>query len=219
MTRRRFLLALGAGVLAASALPAWAGAFEDWFDAAKKNRLGAIRSLLQRGFDVNAAEPERGETALMLALREKSMDVFAFLLSRGELDLEQKARNGDTALMIAAWTGNLPAVKALVEKGAQVNKPGWAPLHYAAGSGNLDVIRYLLEEHAYIDAESPNRTTPLMMAAWLGHIHAVKLLLDEGADASLRNDKGMDVVDFARDGEHPDIVNGLLYRRGSPPAR
>ena len=58
-----------------------------------------------------------------------------------------------------------------------------------------------------------------MMAAWLGHIHAVKLLLDEGADASLRNDKNMDVIDFARDGQHPDIVQGLVYRLGTAPKK
>jgi hypothetical protein len=43
---------------------------------------------------------------------------------------------------------------------------------------------------------------------------AVKLLLDEGADASVRNDRGMDVIDFARDGQHPDIVRGLEFRLG-----
>jgi hypothetical protein len=213
MKRRQWLLLVGSSALLAGAPLAWAGAFEDWFDAARKNRVNVMRSLLQRGFDINAAEPTRGETALMLALREKAGDVFNFLLTRSDLDLEQTAKNGDNAMMIAAWTGNLPAVKALVEKGAEVNRPGFTPLHYAAGNGNLDLIRYLLEESAYIDAESPNRTTPLMMAAWLGHIHAVKLLLDEGADASLRNDRGMDAIDFARAGEHPDIVNGLLYRR------
>lgn len=213
MKRRQCLLGMASFAMLACPLAARAGAFEDWFDAARKNRVNAIRSLLQRGFDINAAEPERGETALMLALREKSLDVSAFLMTRADLDLEQTARNGDNAMMIAAWTGNLAAVKALVDRGAQVNKPGWTPLHYAAANGHLDVMRYLLEESAYIDAESPNRTTPLMMAAWLGHIYAVKLLLEEGADASLRNDKGMDVIDFARAGEHPDIVDGLVYRR------
>jgi ankyrin repeat protein len=219
MKRRQLLLAGCAATLFSMAAPTRAGAFEDWFDAARHNRVKSAQSLLQRGFDINAAEPGRGETALMLALREKATDVFSYLLARPGLNLEQKAANGDTALMIAAWTGNLPAVKALIEKGAEVNRPGWAPLHYAAGNGKLDVISLLLEHHAYIDAESPNRTTPLMMAAWQGHIYAVKLLLDEGADPSLRNDKGMDVIDFARHGEHPDIVQGLIHRRPETPGK
>jgi len=38
----------------------------------------------------------------------------------------------------------------------------------------------LLDEHAYIDAASPNGTTPLMMAAHYGTPSAVKLLLEAG---------------------------------------
>ena len=216
---RRLLLRAGLA-LPTLLLPAIskAGAFEDWFEAAKRDNAGVIGSLLQRGFDINATEPERGDTALILAMREDAMKVVRLLLSSSNLDLEKRARNGDNALMIASWRGNLRAVEMLVEKGAEINRPGWTPLHYAAGNGHLDVIRFLLEHHAYIDAESPNRTTPLMMAAWRGHILAVKLLLDEGADASLKNDKGMDVIDFARHGQHPDIVMGLEYRlkRKSP---
>lgn len=50
------------------------------------------------------------------------------------------------------------------------------------------MIRMLLKHHAYIDAESPNGTTPLMIATGDGTAGAVKLLLEEGADPSFRNE-------------------------------
>ncbi|MFX8242841.1 ankyrin repeat domain-containing protein, partial [Acinetobacter baumannii] len=80
----------------------------------------------------------------------------------------------------------------------EVNKTGWTALHYAATNGHDNVVKYLLDHAAYIDAESPNATTPLMMAAMNGHITTVKLLLDEGADMNLRNQQKMDVIDFAK---------------------
>lgn len=191
-----------------------AGAYDDYFEAVKRNDAKTVRSLLQRGFDPNAIDEERSETGLMLALREDSMDVFRLLLAARGTDFERRARNGDTALMIAAFRRNKEAVETLVAKGAEVNRPGWTALHYAAAAGSNEIVAFLLEHHAYIDAESPNRTTPLMMAAWGGHILTVKLLLDEGADLTLRNAVGMDAVDFARRGEFPDIVEGLNYRLG-----
>jgi ankyrin repeat protein len=129
-----------------------------------------------------------------------------------DINLEAKARNGDTALMIAAYKNNKEAAQALLARNVQVNRPGWTALHYAASAGADDIVRMLLEKHAYIDAESPNKTTPIMMAAWAGHIWTVKLLLDEGADASLKNERGMTAIDFAEVGGHRDIVEGLTYR-------
>ena len=84
-----------------------------------------------------------------------------------------------------------------MERGADVNKTGWAPLHYAATGGHVAVMRLLLENHAYIDAESPNGTTPLMMAARYGSESSVKLLLEEGADPTLKNEQGLTALDFA----------------------
>jgi ankyrin repeat protein len=51
-----------------------------------------------------------------------------------------------------------------------------------------------------------------MMAARGGHILTVKLLLDEGADATLKNEVGMTAIDFAKKHEHHDIAEGLTYR-------
>ena len=55
----------------------------------------------------------------------------------------------------------------------------------------------LLEHHAYIDAASPNSTTPLMMAAHYGNPAVVKLLLEEGADPLIKNQQGLSAIDFA----------------------
>ncbi len=53
------------------------------------------------------------------------------------------------------------------------------------------------KNHAYIDAESPNKTTPLMMAALYGSPASVKLLLEAGADPWRRNELGLTAIDFA----------------------
>jgi ankyrin repeat protein len=210
--RRLGMLAAGLllGALAPSA--ATAGAYEDFFQAVKRNDVEQVQSLLLRGLDPNIIESERGDTGLILALREGSMKVFDLLVQARGIDLEARARNGDNALMIASYKGNAPAVAALLARKVEVNRPGWTALHYAAASGSDDVVHMLLSKRAALDARSPNETTPIMMAARGGHILTVKLLLDEGADATLKNDQGMTAIDFARASGRADIADGLAFR-------
>ncbi len=191
---------------------AHAGSFDDWFIAVKNDQPGKIRDLLRRGFDPNATEPERGDTGLILAMRENAMDVMEVLLADRRTRIDAEAHNGDNALMIACYNGNEKAVKALLDKGAKVNKNGWAPLHYAAANGNNRIVQMLLDKDAFIDAVSPNATTPIMMAARGGHIYTVKLLHDNGADATLKNQRGYTAMDFARENKNTDIATGLEYR-------
>jgi ankyrin repeat protein len=211
--RRRVLHALAAAGLALS-LPelAFGGAYDDWFKAIKRDDEGEVRSLLKRGLDPNTIDEERGDTGLIIATREGATNVFNLLLKTKDVKLDARSRNGDTALMLAAYKGNMAAVRALLDKGAEANQTGWTALHYAAAIGNNDIVQLLLDRYAYIDAESPNKTTPIMMAARGGHILTVKLLLDEGADATLKNGADMTAIDFARAGGFNDIVEGLTYR-------
>jgi uncharacterized protein len=67
-------------------------------------------------------------------------------------------------------------------------------------------MNLLLEEHAFIDAESPNGTTPLMMAAHYGTPEAVKLLLEAGADVAMKNQLGLTAVDFAQRANRRDAA-------------
>jgi ankyrin repeat protein len=59
------------------------------------------------------------------------------------------------------------------------------------------MMRLLIENDAYVDAESPNGTTPLMMAAYYSSPNAVKLMLEEGADPLLKNQDGQTALDMA----------------------
>lgn len=202
------------GIVCAIFLPAaaLAGAYEDFFIAAKNDDATTISALLRRGLDPNLIEEERGSTGLIVALHEGSMNVFNVLVNAPNIDLEATARNGDNALMVAAYKGNTAAVKTLLAKGVSVNRPNWTALHYAAASGNNQIIQMLLNQGAHLNALSPNKTTPIMMAAWEGHIFSVKLLLDSGADASLRNEAGLTALDIAVKSGHKDIAEGLAYR-------
>lgn len=183
--------------------------YTDWFNAVEADDANRCRQLLQKGFDPNTIESERFDTGLILAVRHKAWKVFALLLSTKGVQLDVRSRNGDTALMIAAFNSEVAAARSLIEKGAEINRPGWTALHYASAVGNLHIMGKLLEHSAYIDAESPNKTTPLMMAARAGHQQGVQLLLDEGADVTLKNELGLDAIDFARSQEHGSIVRLL----------
>ena len=175
----------------------YAGSYEDFFKAIKENNAAAVTALLQRGFDVNAVNPS-GEHGLLLAFREPHLKVAQALMAWPKVAAESRSAQDESPLMLAALHGLLPECQTLIRLGADVNKPGWAPLHYAATRGHLAVMSLLLDEHAYIDAASPNGTTPLMMAAHYGSPSAVKLLLEADADPTLMNNLGLNAFDFAQ---------------------
>ena len=174
-----------------------AGSYEDFFAAIKQDNPGVIRQLLTRGFDANTVDP-KGQPGLYIAIQEPSPKAAQALLDWPKTNVNAINANGESPLMLAAIKGQLETVAALIKRDADVNKTGWTPLHYAASKGHLTVMSLLLENHAYIDAESPNGTTPLMMAAQYGTGPAVQLLLDAGADPLLKNQQGLTAIDFAR---------------------
>ncbi len=179
-------------------MPPKQDSYTAWFQAARMDDVKLCNDLLERGFDTNTIEPERLDTALLIAVRQGSAKVIKLLLSTPGVNLDARSRNGDTSLMLAAYKKDLPTAQALIDKGASINHPGWTALHYGAAAGSLPIVRLLLDHDAYIDAESPNKTTPLMMAARGGYRDVAEYLLSQGADLQAKNELGLTAVDFAR---------------------
>lgn len=66
----------------------------------------------------------------------------------------------------------------------------WPALAYAACGGQAEVVRLLLAHGAAVDARDPGGGTALIGACNAAHLGTARLLLEAGADVSLRNDSG-----------------------------
>ncbi len=185
-----------------------AGAYEDFFRAVNVDNARTVDQLLERGFDPNSAD-EKGQVGLYLALREGSLQVAETLLKHPALKVDVANPTDETPLMMAALRGNLEWTRRLLDRGAQLNRKGWTPLHYAASGPEPKVVSFLLDRGAEIEARSPNGTTPLMMAARYGAYDAAERLLARGADPRLRNDLGLNAADFARQGDREALAAKL----------
>jgi len=196
---------------------AHAGSYDDFFVAVKRDDAKAITQLLQRGFDPNTIDPS-GRPGLFIAVQDGSLKAAEALIAWPKTEVEWHSAKDESPLMIASLKGETEIVRKLIARDAAVNKPGWAPLHYAATRGHLDIMQILLDDYAFIDAESPNKTTPLMMAAKYGSTAAVKLLLDAGADPTMRNELGLSAVDFALQSERKDAADliAAAIRKSQP---
>lgn len=208
-----------AGALASLAIAAHASSLDSLIKAVKFDDVSAVRKALAQGADPNATDPQ-GMPLIVLAAREKSDNVAKALMADPKTNIEKVDAAGENAMMLAALNGDTDLVKALIDKGAEVNKKGWSPLHYAAANGNDDIVKLLLDHSAYVDAGSPNGTTPLMMAARGNHLSTVKVLLDAGADSHVKNQIGLTALDFAKQYHAKDVAAAMqdMYARESTAA-
>src|SRR2546426_9798575 len=169
------------GVFAASA---------DLADAVMKGNKAAVRSLLQKKADVNAAQSD-GTTALHWASRLDDLETADLLIHSGA-NVSAATRGGATPLELAAVNGSAAMIEKLIKAGADVNawltKYGDTALMMAARTGKPDAVKVLLDNGAQINsAETWGGTTALMWAVSESHPDAVKLLIDRGANVNARS--------------------------------
>jgi ankyrin repeat protein len=105
------------------------------------------------------------------------------LLARG-VPPDVKAPKGQTALMTAAYLGDLQIVNLLLEKGAKVNErddQGQTSLHLAAQNGHAKVVMVLLGGRADGNAATTAGRTAALLAAQNDHGDVLKDLVRAGA--------------------------------------
>ncbi len=204
------LMPTAIALLALFAQPAFArDSLQTFLLAARADDVSVVAQMPGLGLDERLRD-DLGNTLLMVAIREGGERLALSLLRQPlwqqKALLEQENRLGENALMLASIKGLRPVAEALIQHGAEVNREGWTALHYAATSGHVDLIQLLTEQSAYVDAASPNGTTPIMMAVRFNHRPAAAALIAAGADPTQSNQAGLTARDYAIQNNNKDLA-------------
>lgn len=197
-----------AGVALSSVLvsPVWAD--EAWWNDVINNRNSNVLQELATGADPNQ-KTEQGQPTIMLAIQNKSWNVYDVLSAHRAIDVNITNAHDETPLMYLALLGETKRAEDLIKRGAKVNRLGWTPLHYAASTGQVETARMLLAAGALPNSPSSDGTSPLMMAARSGNRDVVNVLIEAGADPKAVNLQQLNAADWARESGHTSLASYL----------
>jgi hypothetical protein len=150
--------------------------------------------------------------------------VLQFLDEGADIEYFSKSGPGRTALNEAALCGQLEMVKALMERGANLNTQdnamGYTPIAWACEEGHLEIAETLIAAGADINAASKKyKRTPLIAAAANGHLDIVKLLIKSGANVDLQTISEQNALTEARKNGHESVVKYLSKCGTSEPTK
>ncbi|CAL8315261.1 unnamed protein product [Merluccius merluccius] len=187
-------------------------AIQNLFSYVEEENLSALKSHLDRFKEVDGRS-DNGQTPLMLASEQGSLEIVQELIRRGaNVNLDDV--DCWSALISAAKEGHLDVVKELLENSAYLehrDMGGWTALMWAAYKGRVEVSQLLLENGA-----NPNTTGqqysvyPIIWAAGRGHADIVKLLLENGAKVNCSDKYGTTPLIWASRKGHLESVMHLL---------
>ncbi|MFB0554352.1 MAG: ankyrin repeat domain-containing protein [Phycisphaerae bacterium] len=159
-------------------------------EAAAIGDVNMVRSLLEKGVEVDSWDGSHKKTALQRAAMSGHKDVVELLLAKGARIDAQDDWPGGTALDYAAEKGHKEIAELLIARGADANAKrtypaGDTPLHSALRAGHKDIIELLITKGADVNAKNNNGQTPLDIAVTNNRKDIIELLLAKGADTSI----------------------------------
>ncbi|KAL8838498.1 MAG: hypothetical protein Q9176_005050 [Flavoplaca citrina] len=194
------------------------------FTLAEENiirRLSAIPEV-----DVNRQYSSyRGLTLLHMPILRRNLPILQMFLSRPDIDISIPDSSGTTPILSALEQSNQPALRLLLEKGADIDSRAFNKKFKALYKafrfwpdgflGKESLLDFALRHgKVRIDTEDCEDRTELIGAAAAGHASVVRILLDHGASVFALDVWGRTALSHAEVGGYTDIV-GMLFNAGA----
>ncbi len=215
--RRCYPVLAGVVILAASVYGAYA--FKQsrlethYFDCVYQESRYELELLLKAHPHLVRLRNDFGDTGLHLAVEKHSLQMVKMIVSAGA-DVDAFSPRLGFPLHSAARASQLEIVQVLLDSGADMEMQAKMhgdgnAFHNACGGGDMQIIQLLLDRGANVNSRvlltgsDYGESTPLMMAMPLNRrrnngIEVAKLLLDSGADPTLKNEHGETLLDFIK---------------------
>ena len=161
--------------------------------AAIHGQVPIAKALLTNGADAEATGRD-GKTPLQVAIFHEQLRLTKCLIDHGanvnNAGIPRSAgfQTSSPLRMSARSKGkrHLEIMHMLLEAGAVVNESPRCALMEAAADGSVEMVAALLAAGAEVNAVDEHGWSPLMYAASSNRADSVKLLLEAGADASVK---------------------------------
>ena len=160
-----------------------------------------LRQMLP-GSHIDELRGKTRTTLLALAASVGNVNAIQVLLEKGA-QRDKPAGNGETPLEASVLNGQATAACFLMQRGAKLPRPAQKPYLVPAAALTEDfasavILVTLLSDHDFDLNARMNGDTALHIAAELGNVELVKLLLARGADSQLKNTKGETALSIAQ---------------------
>jgi ankyrin repeat protein len=185
------------------------------FDACSHDNLDAVKKLLDQGAPIDAHVGVYQTTPLIAA--SNYADVTRSLIARGAgVNLTDSA--GDTALLQACYYNHPDVAQALLDAKADpniANQGATTPLSRAASNGDDALVTLLLSRGANLNANG-DAGPSTWRAAEANHLSTLKLLVDAGADLTLKpvpvipSRRSWSLLGCAADDQRIEVMDFLL---------
>lgn len=163
------------------------------FDAVKDHKVDLVKSLLDKGANVNAID-QYGMTPLIVASGVsfsnrgdeggRSLEIVNLLLAKGADVNYLSAKDRYTALKAAVNRGHVEIFKLLLSKGASIQTNGENAvdgiLNRAIVSGNVEMIKIILQSEQVQNLDPKQSKQSMHTALYSGNQKMVKLLREYG---------------------------------------
>ncbi|XP_046334383.1 26S proteasome non-ATPase regulatory subunit 10-like [Haliotis rufescens] len=182
-------------------------------NAAIKGFREVVELLVTYEADVSLVD-KNGDNILHLACWRGEMEVVNYVLSQCLVNIDARGWMKQTAVMRAARNRHREVMRLLVSKGANVSlvdNSGNNILHMVCLQRDLEAVKYVLSQDMVgVNDRGWYERTPVMRAAEKGYKGVVELLVHKGANVTLVDKDGNNILHLACQKTNVEMVKYVL---------